>query len=93
MARDYQKFKALLEEQETFPLDYTFKFIGRNTPAFKQGVKEFEEKHPGLTLHVSRISSGGAHLALTYKVIAQTADVIIMISDSIGEIQDVMVIL
>ncbi|MCM2278416.1 MAG: DUF493 domain-containing protein [Oligoflexia bacterium] len=93
MARDHGKLKTLLEEQETFPLDFTLKFIGRNSARFTAAVAVFESEHPGLRLESRRESSAGKHLALTYRMLARNADEIVAIMRRIALIEDVQVIL
>lgn len=90
---DFTRLKALLEEQETFPFDFTLKFIGRNTPKFTKSVSQFENAHPILKKTSRRESSGGNHLALTYVFSARNSDHVIATLEQVALIEDVMVIL
>jgi putative lipoic acid-binding regulatory protein len=91
--KDYTKLKALLEAQETFPLDFIHKFIGRNSPAFAAGVAELERRHPELKLQHSRMSQGDAHVALTYTFRAESADAILVVLRATDEIADLIYVL
>ncbi len=91
--KDYTKLKALLESQESFPIEFIHKFIGRNTPAFATGVAELERRHPELKLQHSRMSQGDAHVALTYTFQAASADAIIVVLRATDEIPDLAYVL
>jgi putative lipoic acid-binding regulatory protein len=93
MSKDYSRLKELLETQESFPLEFTYKFIGKNTPAFATGVGQFEKAYPKLKLQSSRMSKGDAHVALTYVITAGDADQIIQVFEAISRIPDLHVIL
>lgn len=89
----FRRLKALLEEQETFPFDFTLKFIGRNTERFQKGLSDFESAHPILKMQTRRESAKGNHLAMTYTFLARNADHIIATLEQVAKIEDVMVIL
>lgn len=89
----FRRLKALLEEQETFPFDFTLKFIGRNTDRFQKGLAHFESAHPILKMQTRRESAKGNHLAMTYTFTARNADHIIATLEQVAKIEDVMVIL
>lgn len=91
--KDFTQLKALLESQETFPTDYLHKFIGRNTPAFVNGVNVLEQQFPKLKLKHSRMSSGDANVALTYVFNANSADEIIALLQVTDNIDDVVYVL
>ncbi len=93
MNKDYAKLKELLEEQEKFPLDFTFKFVGRHTPAFAQSVGSLQKKFPGLKETHSRESSGGKHVAKTFSFNAPDADSILDVFKAIEKLEDVLVVL
>lgn len=93
MPKDYSKLKQLLEEQESFPLQFTHKFIGKNSPRFVQGVERLEKQWPALKLQSSRTSKGDAHVALTYVVEVKSADEVIVLLEATGRIEDILVIL
>jgi len=92
-SEQFDRLKTLLEHQETFPFDFTLKFIGRNTDRFQQSVSRFESAHPVLRMQTRRESSKGNHLALTYVFSARNADHIIATLEQVAQIEDVMVIL
>jgi putative lipoic acid-binding regulatory protein len=89
----FNRLKTLLEQQETFPFDFTLKFIGRNTDRFQKGLALFESAHPILRMQTRRESAKGNHLAMTYVFSARNADHIIATLEQVAKIDDVMVIL
>lgn len=91
--KDYTNLKHLLQETETFPLRFTFKFIGRNTPAFSAGVAALERTFPVLTHEMTRQSAGGNHISKTYAFDAPNADIIIAVFVEIERIEDLLVML
>jgi putative lipoic acid-binding regulatory protein len=93
MKKDYAKLKQLLEEQETFPLSFTYKFIGHHTPAFAKAVDELERKFPGLKHELSRESSGGKHLAKTYRYDAADAEAVLDVFRAIELLEDLLIVL
>jgi putative lipoic acid-binding regulatory protein len=93
MKKDYAKIKELLETQESFPLRFTYKFIGKNSEAFTRAVKRLEHAFPTLKHELSRESSGGKHLSKTYVLTAKDAEAIIEIYRAIELIEDVLVVL
>jgi len=90
---DFARLKALLEEQETFPLDYTFKFIGKNTFTFSSSVRVFEKAHPRVEFKSEKLSANIAHISLTYFFEAPSADAIVEVMEAVSKIEDVVVIL
>ncbi len=90
---DFERLKALLEEQETFPHDFTIKFIGANSPAFLGGVRSLEARFPELKKQGERRSANDSNLALTYVLRAEDADEIIEVLKEVHRIPDVKVIL
>ena len=93
MAKDYEKIRELLEEQETFPIDFMVKFIGRNSAKFRAGCQAFEARFPALRPQSSRESSGGNHLAQTYILAANGADEVIEVLKATALIDDVLIVL
>jgi putative lipoic acid-binding regulatory protein len=91
--RDYGRLKALLEDQETFPLQYTFKVIGKNTRDFGSGLAEFEAQFPNLVRQGKRESAEGAHISVTYSVLARDASEITWLYEQASEIRDVRILL
>ena len=90
---DYSRLKALLELQESFPIDYTLKFIGKNSEQFQASVRSFEEAHPTLGTGSRRMSAKGNHIALTYVFSARSADHVIAVLEQVSRIDDLLVIL
>jgi putative lipoic acid-binding regulatory protein len=91
--KDYSKLKSLLEEQEKFPLHFIFKFIGRNTPVFLEGVKSLEATFPTLKHEMTRKSAKDQHIAMTYAISAPNAHLIIEVFRAIEKIEDLLIIL
>lgn len=91
--KDYSKLKTLLEVEETFPLDFVFKFVGRNSPAFAQSSHGLKTSFPALQETHSRESSGGKHVAKTFSFVAPDAESIVAIFKAIEKLEDVLVVL
>src|SRR4051794_19020653 len=89
---DLDRLKVLLEN-ESFPHDFTVKFIGSNSRTFADGVRAFEAGYPQLRKQAERRSANDANLALTYVFPAQNADEIVSLLKRVSEIPDVKVIL
>ena len=90
--KDYARLQALLEEQETFPLEFTYKFIGNDTPAFAASIAAFERSHSTLRPAGTR-RNGAKHVAMTYQFTAPSAAVIIEIYRAIEKIEDIIIVL
>jgi putative lipoic acid-binding regulatory protein len=91
--KDYTPLKLLLEKQETFPIHFTYKFIGRNSSAFLDGVEALKKTHPGLKHEMTRKSAKDAHISLTYGFDAESADAIIEIFRAVEKVPDLLIIL
>ena len=91
--KDYTQLKLLLESLESFPLQFTYKFIGRNTANFRTAVTQFEALFPSLKTEGSRLSGNQAHLSMTYSLSAPTAQHIIDVFQAIEKIEDVLIVL
>jgi putative lipoic acid-binding regulatory protein len=89
---DFEKLRELLEK-EPYPHEYTFKFIGKNSHRFTQGLHELEGKFKKLSVRGSRESSGGQNLAVTYMLVALNADEIIAVLEDVTQVDDLLVIL
>jgi len=89
----FAKFRELLEKEHQFPLEYTHKIIGKNSPIFLQSVAEFESKHIGLRRVGERISASGNHLALTYEYLAATPDDVIELQKETQKINDLIYVI
>lgn len=88
-----EKFRTLLEKIHTFPTVYLHKFIGKNTDAFKDSVREFEGKFSGLTRTSEKTSSNQAHLALTYQYEAKDPEAVIALTQATHALKDLLFIL
>lgn len=88
----YQRLRELLTK-EPFPHSFTFKFVGKNSPEFEKGVREFELKHPELVQRSRRHSGNKNHVSLTYTLDADSPDVIVETYRSIAKIQDLVMVL
>jgi len=91
--KDYTVLKELLEDTESFPTRYLYKFIGRNTEAFVSGVKTLEKDHPALQHQTTRESANAQHLAKTYAFEAPDAESIIAIYRHIEGLADLLLLL
>lgn len=89
----YDKLRELLEAQETFPFQYTHKFIGRNTQAFLDSVSALEKQFPKARRVTERKSGDNQHLALTYTLEADSADDVISLLQATSLLNDLRVIL
>jgi len=89
---DFDQLRALLEK-ESYPHEYTFKFIGKNSHRFTQGLHGLEGKFTKLSVRGSRESSGGKNLAVTYMLVALNADEIIAVLEGVMQVDDLLVIL
>jgi putative lipoic acid-binding regulatory protein len=87
------KFKALLEAEHQFPIQYMHKLIGKNSPIFLASVAEFEKKHIGLTRTGEKTSASGKHLSLTYEYHAASADEVIELQKETQKINDLIYII
>ncbi len=91
--RDYSRIKALLLEQDTFPLDFTFKFIGYNSPKFADGVSQLEKAFPTLKAAGRKETTGGLNVSLTYQFVAPSADAIIEVFRALEKVEDIRIVL
>jgi putative lipoic acid-binding regulatory protein len=90
--KDLEAFRALLEK-ETYPLAYTLKLIGKNSPEFNQSIADFERDNPKMTLQTKRESGGGKHLAYSYLGVMSNADEVVALYLKAEKILDLLVIL
>ena len=91
--KDYSKLRELLLAQETFPLDYLHKFIGRNTPAFEQGLAVWRAAHPGASCQSDRLSSNQGHRSVTFIFRADSVDELIAMLQATDTIADLVMVL
>ncbi len=89
----FEKFRQLLTDTYLFPATYTHKFIGKNSPMFEEGVREFEAKFVGLKRTSEKLSASSGHLALTYEFLAGSAEDIIDLAKASHLIPDLIYIL
>lgn len=88
----YDRLRELLEK-ETFPHLFRFKFVGKNTDAFKEGLQKVIDQYPRLQFDSERPSKGNRHIAFGYKLAASSPDEIIHVLDSISKIPDLVIML
>lgn len=93
MSDNYERFKALLNDNFQFPAKYVHKFIGPNSETFRNSVKEFEKKFIGLELVGEKLSGNSAHVSLTYDYLAGSADDIVELTVETKNISGVLYIL
>jgi hypothetical protein len=92
MTDPYAKIRELLAK-ETYPLRYTHKLIGANSPQFEAGLRQFEASLVGLTRVGVRLSAGDAHMAVTYAFHASDAEAIIVMLEASSKIPGLKMIL
>lgn len=88
----YDNLKTLLAK-ENFPLLFTFKFIGKNSPQFLEGAKDLKSKCAGLELKGERLSQNRNHASFTYELQADTPELILTVYQAISEIPDLLIVL
>ncbi len=93
MSSQYDKLRELLIAQETFPFDYTHKFIGKNTAAFAQSVAALEAQFPKARRVTERRTADGKHISFTYIFNAASADEIIALLQATSLLNDLRVLL
>lgn len=60
-----------LLSQESFPLEYLHKFIGKNSPEFKEAVAQLAARFPAVhTQHVRESGKSHAYLAYSFSLTA-----------------------
>jgi putative lipoic acid-binding regulatory protein len=91
--QDFERLRALLIANETFPAEFPVKFVGKNSAAFRAGVANFAQEHPTLKETARRESAQGNHLAMTYILTASNADHIIAVLERVTLIEDVLIVL
>lgn len=91
--KDYSRLKELLVEQETFPLTYVHKFIGKNSPQFLQALALWEKKFSKARQISVRLSKGDAHAAVTYEFLADHVDEVIVLLEATDQLPDLIMVL
>lgn len=84
-ANKLTRIKELLEEEESFPLNYTFKFI---VPIHK--LSEIVSLFPGEENMSTRPSSKGSYISVTVIKVVESADHVIRIYESVSIIEGVV---
>lgn len=97
MSQSYEKIRQLLSEQP-FPHRYIHKFIGLRTPEFLMTVEALEKAYPKAKRVTERETSGKSHggipyVALTYELLADSADEIVALLQSTALVSDLKIIL
>lgn len=94
MSQDpFEKFRALLESNFQFPCIYLHKFIGANSPIFKESVEDFEKKFIGLTRVSERLSASSKHLSLTYEYQAANPDDVVQLVMATNQLNDLVYVI
>lgn len=88
----YANLRELLG-RETYPYLFTFKFIGKNTASFDEGVEEFQADFLELTLGNRRMTPNEKHVALTFQLMANSVEEIIDVYKGISKLPDLELIL
>jgi hypothetical protein len=88
----YAKIRDLLAN-ETYPLLYTHKLIGANTPQFEAGLQDFEASIAGIVRKGVRLSTGDAHMAVTYSFRAPDVEAVIAMLEASARIPGLKMIL
>ena len=91
--RDYSKLLELLRTQETFPLEYTHKVIGAQTPEFEAGIQALLSRTPALRVSQRRSTGDQAHVSVTLVLTAQTAEEVILLVEASHDLPGIRVIL
>ncbi len=79
--------------RESFPVEYLHKVIGKNSFAFQQGLQVLEKKFPTLVRKVERKSSGAAHVAITFSMVASSSAEILSLRRETALVPDLTLIL
>jgi len=93
MAKDYSKIRDLLEAQESFPIDYIHKVIGRNTAAFLQSMDRLEAQLPAVRRDTVRPSASQAHVSVTLVLRAESAADVIRLLEATEQLEDLVMVL
>jgi len=93
MANDYSKIRDLLEAQESFPIEYIHKVIGRNTAAFLASLDRLEAQIPAVRRQSVRPSASNVHLSVTFVLRAENAGEIISLLQATEKLDDLVIVL
>ncbi len=88
----WEKLTELLKN-ETFPLAYTFKLIGRNTAAFQEACLRLMNQFPGLSQSGTRATSSAQSVSFSFAYTAQNADEIVAIYQAAQPMPDLLILL
>lgn len=87
------RLKNLLKDQESFPIVYLHKIIGRKTPKFEGGLQALEKQFSALERVSERESAAGKHLAVTYHLSAGTPEDVIQLVQATQLLDDLVIVL
>jgi hypothetical protein len=93
MVRDYSKIREMLEAQESFPIDYIHKVIGRNTSAFLDSISRLESQFPALRRESLRASASQAHVSATLVLRAGSAAEVVLLLEATEAVKDLVIVL
>jgi putative lipoic acid-binding regulatory protein len=93
MAHDYSKIRDMLEAQETFPIEYIHKVIGRNTAAFLSSLDRLEAQIPSVSRQVVRPSASNVHVSVTLVLRAENAGEVIRLLEATEKLDDLVMVL
>ena len=83
----------MLEAQESFPIDYMHKVIGRNTSAFLNSVAALEKRFPAIRREGVRQSASQGHVSVTWVLRAQNVDEVIALLQETEHLVDLVMVL
>lgn len=89
---DLENLKKLLKK-EKYPFEFTFKFVGKASGSFENGVSKLEIENPKLKLKTRRLTANQRHTSLTYLFQAENAEAILEVYNAIGKIDDLVLVL
>lgn len=88
----YESLRKQLKE-ESWPLRYEHKLIGRCGSLFSDGVRELQNQFPKLETKRLNKSSKGTYLSVTLEILAEDVDEVIALWVASEEIPDVVQVL
>ena len=88
----WEKLTLLLKNEE-FPLPYTLKVIGNNSPAFQEGCLRLMHRFPQLKQTGSRSTSKSLKVSFTFEFTSANAEEIIDVYQAASTMTDILVLL
>lgn len=82
--QDMDKFRALLDDEYEWPVDYLFKFI------LPIGQRDLFVKSLGLVGHLERPSKTGKYVSITFHKNVTCADDVLFAYDQASQVEGVM---